>query len=85
MREALSSMTDLFSSLISGDVNLIGDFLLLCIGLLLSLVGGALGGMLLAGKEFGYQFSATLGSLLGPAGVIPGVIVGLAVLKILLN
>ncbi len=78
-------MTEVVTGLISGDVNLIGDFLLLSLGIILSLVGGAIGGMLLASKEFGYQFSATIGSLLGPAGVIPGVIVGLIVLKIFLN
>ncbi|NMG22073.1 hypothetical protein [Brasilonema bromeliae] len=78
-------MTDLFTSLIAGDINLITGLILLVVAILFSIVGGAIGGIMLAGKEFGYQFSATLGGLLAPAGVIPVVILGLVVLKVLIN
>ncbi|MBW4635634.1 MAG: hypothetical protein KME30_28255 [Iphinoe sp. HA4291-MV1] len=78
-------MTDLLTSLIVGDIDLITGFMLLLIAIFLSVVGGALGGMMLAGKEFGYQFSAMLGGFLGPAGVIPVVILGLVILKVLIN
>ncbi|NMG06889.1 hypothetical protein [Brasilonema sp. UFV-L1] len=78
-------MTDLLTSLIVGDINLITGLILLVIATLLSVVGGAIGGMMLAGKEFGYQFSAMLGGLLAPAGVIPVVILGLVILKVLTN
>jgi hypothetical protein len=35
----------------------------LAIAVILSMVGGAVGGMILAGKDLGYKFSATIGSL----------------------
>ncbi|AUB39586.1 ABC-type spermidine/putrescine transport system, permease component II [Nostoc flagelliforme CCNUN1] len=49
------------------------------------MVGGAIGGMLLAGKDIGYQFSAMLGALFAPAGVIPAILLGLAALNLLTN
>ena len=49
------------------------------------MIGGAVGGMLLAGEELGYNFAAILGGLFGPAGVIPGAILGLIVLNLLSN
>jgi hypothetical protein len=41
--------------------------------------------MLLAGKDIGYQFSATIGSLFAPAGIIPALILGLFILNFLAN
>jgi hypothetical protein len=49
------------------------------------MVGGAIGGMLLAGKDIGYQLSATLGAFFGPLGVIPAILLGLAALNLLTN
>jgi hypothetical protein len=49
------------------------------------MIGGAIGGMFLAGKEIGYQFAATIGSLLAPAGVIPASILGLFMMNLLSN
>ncbi|MBE9236492.1 hypothetical protein IQ227_10775 [Anabaena aphanizomenioides LEGE 00250] len=55
----------------------------LAIAVILSMVGGAIGGMILAGKDLGYKFSATIGSLFAPAGVIPTLILGLLILNLL--
>ena len=57
----------------------------LAIAVILSMVGGAIGGMILAGKDLGYKFSATIGSLFAPAGVIPTLILGLLILNLLGN
>lgn len=73
------------TSLASGELNLTTDFTWVIIATILSMIGGAIGGMLLAGKEIGYQFSAMLGSLFAPAGVIPAIILGLIVLNLLTN
>lgn len=78
-------MTDFFSSLLSGDINLITSLVWLVIAAGLSIVGGAIGGILLAGKDLGYELAAMTGGLLGPAGVIPAIFLGLLILNLLNN
>jgi len=87
MRDILTSTTlrDFLTSLADGDLNIATEFVWLLIATALSMVGGAIGGMLLAGKDIGYQFSAMLGALFAPAGVIPAILLGLAVLNLLTN
>jgi len=67
------------------ELNLTTGFIWLIIAAILSMIGGAIGGIILAGKDIGYQFSAIIGSLFAPAGVIPVVILGLFILNILAN
>ncbi|GAX43775.1 hypothetical protein NIES4075_47900 [Tolypothrix sp. NIES-4075] len=78
-------MTDFLSSLLSGDINLITSLVWLAIAAGLSIVGGAIGGVLLAGKDLGYELAAMTGGLLGPAGVIPTIFLGLLILNLLNN
>jgi hypothetical protein len=78
-------MTDLLTSLAVGDINLITGLVWLFIAIAFSVVGGAIGGILLGGKELGYDLSAILGGLLGPVGVIPMVVFGLGLLNIILT
>lgn len=87
MRDIFTSTTlrDFLTSLANGDLNIATEFVWLVIATALSMVGGAIGGMLLAGKDIGYQFSAMLGALFAPAGVIPAILLGLAVLNLLTN
>lgn len=73
----------LFTSLIAGDLNIATVMVWLVVATALSIVGGAIGGMILAGKDIGYQFSAMLGGLFAPAGVIPAIFFGLVVLNLL--
>ncbi len=70
------------SNLVVGEITLLTGLFWLIIAGIMSVIGGAIGGMLLAGKDLGYQLSAMMGSLLGPAGVIPVAAVGLVVLKL---
>ncbi|WP_375468136.1 hypothetical protein [uncultured Nostoc sp.] len=79
------NVRDFLTSLADGDLNIATEFVWVIIATALSMVGGAIGGMLLAGKDIGYQFSAMLGALFAPAGVIPAIILGLAVLNLLTN
>ncbi len=76
-------LSGMVNSLMAGDLNLLTGFIWFIIATLVSMVGGAIGGMLLAGEELGYNFAAILGGLFGPAGVIPGAILGLIVLNLL--
>ncbi|MDF5717104.1 MAG: hypothetical protein PUP93_25360 [Rhizonema sp. NSF051] len=76
---------ELLTSLAVGDITLITGTVWLLIATALSMVGGAIGGMWLAGKDIGYQFSALLGGLFGPAGMIPAILLGLFIMKYLTN
>ncbi|RAM49282.1 MAG: hypothetical protein C6Y22_23320 [Hapalosiphonaceae cyanobacterium JJU2] len=74
-------MTDIFTILASGDVNIFTGLLWLLIATVFSIIGGAIGGILLAGEELGYEFAATIGGLFAPAGVIPAMLLGLLLLN----
>ncbi len=76
-----SQLTDFITILARGDINIITAFVWVLIATVLSMIGGAIGGMLLAGKDIGYDFSAILGGLFGPTGVIPAILLGLLVLN----
>lgn len=73
------------TSLTAGEINLMTSLVWLLMATVLSMVGGAIGGMLLAGKDIGYEFSAMLGGLVAPAGVIPAMVLGLLLLNLLTN
>jgi len=87
MRDILTnpSVINFLTSLADGDLNIATEFVWVIIATALSMVGGAIGGMLLAGKDIGYQFSAMLGALFAPAGAIPAILLGLAVLNWVTN
>ncbi|MDZ7969529.1 MAG: hypothetical protein RM368_32085 [Nostoc sp. DedSLP03] len=87
MRDILTSpsLRDFLTSLADGDLNIATELVWIIIATALSMVGGAIGGMLLAGKDIGYQFSAMLGALFAPAGVIPAILLGFVILNLLIN
>jgi hypothetical protein len=51
--------------------------------MLVALAGGALSGMLLAGKDLGNSLAAAMGAMFGPVAATPGILVGLLVLRFL--
>lgn len=79
------TLRDFLTSLTAGDLNLMTGFVWFLVAIALSMVGGAIGGMILAGKDLGYELAALLGGFFGPTGVIPGIILGLIVLNALRN
>ncbi len=83
MDEILTSPTlkDFLTSLAAGDINLVTGLVWLVLAAALSVIGGAIGGVLVAGKDLGNQLAAMIGGLFGPAGVIPAVIIGLVILR----
>jgi hypothetical protein len=83
MTDILTNPTvhDLLTSLAAGDINLLTGLIWLGTAIAFSILGGAIGGVLLASKDLGYQLSAMIGGLFGPAGVIPAVLLGLIILR----
>lgn len=76
-------LNKLFVSLVAGDINFATGVVWLIVAIIVSMAGGAIGGLILARKDLGYELSAILGGFFGPAGVIPTMLLGLAILNIL--
>lgn len=53
------------------------------LGIIGSIVGGALGGVIVGGKHIGNELAALMGSFYGPIAGISGVIVGIVALQLL--
>ncbi len=78
---AIPSIHIFVSNLANGEITILTAIFWLGVASGISIIGGAIGGILLAGKDLGYNLAAMIGGLFGPAGVIPAVVVGLAILK----
>ncbi|MGB5593954.1 MAG: hypothetical protein WBM32_13655 [Crocosphaera sp.] len=72
---------DFFANLMAGEITLVTGIFWVLFAAVISTIAGAIGGIILAGKDLGYELAAILGSLFGPAGVIPMAAIGLVVLK----
>ncbi len=85
MNEILNDplINNLIASLANGEINLVTGFIWLLVGTIVSMAGGAIGGIIIARKDLGYELSAILGGFFGPAGVIPSMLVGLVILSIM--
>ncbi|MGH1394525.1 MAG: hypothetical protein ACRAVC_10885 [Trichormus sp.] len=79
------TVRELLTNMVTGDVTLVTGILWLLVATIISMIGGAIGGIILAGKEIGYTFSATLGALFAPAGAIPAIIFGFTLLNLIGN
>ncbi len=73
---------DLIANFLNGEIDLATGAIWLTIAILFAIAGGAIGGMLLAGKDLGYRLAAMIGGLFGPAAVIPATVLGLLALRI---
>lgn len=73
---------EFWHNLVAGEITWLTALFFLAIATGVSILGGAIGGVLLAGKDLGYRLAAMIGGLFGPAGVIPAVAIGLVVLKL---
>jgi hypothetical protein len=79
--EGMSSFQIFVSDLATGEITILTAIFWLGVASGISIIAGAIGGIWLAGKDLGYRLAAMIGGLFGPAGVIPAVIIGLAILK----
>ncbi|NEQ39930.1 MAG: hypothetical protein F6K40_28280 [Okeania sp. SIO3I5] len=78
---AMPSIHIFLSNLTSGEITILTAIFWLVVASGISIIAGAIGGIWLAGKDLGYSLAAMIGGLFGPAGVIPAVVLGLAILK----
>jgi hypothetical protein len=76
------SFQQFLDNLAVGEITWLTGIFWLAVAAAVSVLGGAIGGILLASKDLGYRLSAMIGGLFGPVGVIPAVLLGLAVLKL---
>lgn len=85
MNEILTDplVNKLLTSLANGEINFVTGFIWLVVATIISMAGGAIGGIIIASKDLGYELSAILGGFFGPAGVIPSMLLGLAILSVL--
>jgi hypothetical protein len=56
---------------------------ILAIGILASLAGGALAGIVIGGKQFGLELATQMGGLFGLLAGIPGLVIALGALSLL--
>lgn len=71
---------NLVSSFLAGQITPATGLVWLAVAVAFSILGGAIGGVALAGKDLGNQLVAMIGGLFGPAAVIPATLLGLLVL-----
>ena len=82
MQEILNDplLQGFFHDFINQQITLATGVVWLLIAIAFSIVGGALGGVILAGKDLGLRLSAMIGGLYGPAAIIPTATLGLALI-----
>ncbi len=73
----------LSNSINTVEMTFLTVLLWLSIASLLSILGGAIGGILLAGKYIGNSLAARIGGLYGPLGVMPAMIFSLIIFTVL--
>ncbi len=56
---------------------------LIVLALFASVIGGAIGGIIVGGKHLGNELAAMLGGFYGPMAAVPGVILALIILIII--
>ena len=73
-------MQGLIDQLGAGQIGAATAVLWLLAAFVLSVAGGAVAGVRLAGKDLGNELAAMMGAMFGPTAVLPAVLVGLIVL-----
>jgi hypothetical protein len=63
-----------------GDISIIGAAVALIVGTAASIIGGALGGIVVGGKAIGNELAAMMGGFYGPLAGVAGIVLGLLVL-----
>jgi hypothetical protein len=70
-------------SLASGEINFATAAVWLIVALLCGAGAGALSALKLAGKDIGNELALMMGSVFGPLAALPGILIGLIVLKLI--
>ncbi len=74
-------MSEVFSSLSAENITLISFVWGGLIALVVGIIGGAVGGIIVGGKHIGNELAAMMGAFYGPMATVPGILIGLLVLK----
>lgn len=64
-------------------LSIVGAAVALIVGVMASIIGGALGGVAVGGKALGNELAALMGGFYGPLAGVPGVLLGLIVLALI--
>ncbi len=76
-------MSEFFSSLSADNITLISFVWGALIALVVGIAGGAIGGVIVGGKHIGNELAAMMGGLYGPMATVPGILIGLLILKLI--
>jgi hypothetical protein len=76
-------MQGIMQQLTTGSLGVATIVVWTLIAAVLAMAGGALAAVKLAGKDLGNPLAALMGMLFGPVAAVPGVLIGLIVLKLL--
>lgn len=76
-------MDSILQQLCSGEVTAVSGLIWLLIASVFSIIGGAVAGLVLAGKDLGNDLASMMGGMFGPTAAVPAVLVGLVVLCLL--
>lgn len=76
-------MDSILQQLLSGELTVVTGAIWIAIGFLLSVLGGACAGVVLAGRDLGNELAALMGGMFGPTAAVPAVVAGLLVLQLL--
>ncbi|MCU0568966.1 MAG: hypothetical protein MUF49_20500 [Oculatellaceae cyanobacterium Prado106] len=84
MNEILSDpfVQTFLTDLVNGNITIATGIVWILFAAAFSIAGGAIGGVVLAGKDLGVQLAAMIGGLFGPAAVLPATFLGLLVLRL---
>jgi hypothetical protein len=63
-----------------GSLCILGAAVALIVGTAASIIGGALGGIMVGGKALGNELAAMMGGFYGPLAGVAGIVLGLIVL-----
>jgi hypothetical protein len=76
-------MSAVWQQLADGQLSAVTIVIWTCCAFGLAMLGGALAGILLAGKDLGNELAGAMGALFGPTGAVPGILLGLIILALL--
>jgi hypothetical protein len=76
-------MTAFWQALADGQLNAATIAIWTICAFALAMLGGALAGIWLAGKDLGAELAGMMGAMFGPTGAVPGILLGLIILALL--
>ena len=82
LRHRTGAVANTMERMLFASSSLMRCIVALAVGVVASIVGGALGGVAIGGKALGNELAAMLGGFYGPLAGIAGIVVGLFVLAI---